>query len=205
MEKQDKMSELSEYELKSFLGRKTADAYGRNLGKIIGISLNSYGEMEAVELEKGNGELERVPIDHLIMNRGEITVLPKWKIEVESLLKEINSGQRRLDALTKLLESHEVPKNLYEELRQKQEKELADLKAKKDLTVSILQNRSKELEKQIEDLTKLLIEIKAGNWSSDFSNKAYGIASNSIEPNLDFTAKEKKELTDCLVRLTKLL
>jgi hypothetical protein len=56
------MSQLTESELKSFLGKRTADPYGRNLGKIIGVTLNDYGEMEAVEVEKGTGELQRIPV-----------------------------------------------------------------------------------------------------------------------------------------------
>jgi hypothetical protein len=58
---------------------------------------------------------------------------------------------------------------------------------------------------QLEELTKVLIEIRAGEWSSDFSVKAYNLASGSIEPNLEFAAKEKRELTDSLAKLTKIL
>jgi len=68
-----------------------------------------------------------------------------------------------------------------------------------------LQSRGRELDIQIEELTKVLIEIKAGKWSSDFSNKAYDVASKSIEPNLSFATKEKKELADSLAKLTKML
>jgi len=199
------MTELSESELRSFLGKKTSDTYGRNLGKIIGITLNNFGEMEAAELEKGTGELERIPVDQLTMDRGEIVVLPRWRVEVESLLKEIDSVQRRLSALDSLLKSQEIPRNLYEELIRKQEKEIVLLKEKKNLAVSVLQSRGKELDRQIEELTRTLIEIKAGKWSKDFSNKAYEVALKSIEPNLGYSTKEKKELADYLNKLTKLI
>jgi len=191
--------------LKSFLGKKTSDTYGRNLGRIIGISLNDYGEMEAVEVEKGNGELERIPVDRITMDRGEVIVVSQWKVEVEALLKEIDSAQRRLTALNNLLKEQTIPRNLYEELLKKQEKELTYLKEKKSLSVNILQNRSRELDRQIDELTKLLIEIRAGKWSGEFSNRAFQVASKSIEPNLDFAAKEKKELLNYLEKLTKIL
>lgn len=199
------MTELSESELRSFLGKKTSDTYGRNLGKIIGMTLNNFGEMEAAELEKGTGELERIPVGQLTMDRGEIVVLSRWRVEVESLLKEIDSVQRRLSALDSLLKSQEIPRNLYEELIRKQEKEIVLLKEKKNLAVSVLQSRGKELDRQIEELTRTLIEIKAGKWSKDFSNKAYEIALKSIEPNLGFATNEKKELADYLNKLTKLI
>jgi len=205
VEKHDKMTELSESELRSFLGKKTSDTYGRNLGKIIGITLNNFGEMEAAELEKGTGELERIPVGQLTMDRGEIVVLSRWRVEAESLLKEIDSVQRRLSALDSLLKSREIPRNLYEELIRKQEKEIVLLKEKKNLAVSVLQNRGKELDRQIEELTRTLIEIKAGKWSKDFSNKAYEVALKSIEPNLGFATKEKKELADYLNKLTRLI
>lgn len=205
VEKQGKMTQLSESELRSFLGKGTADSYGRNLGKIIGVTLNDYGEMEAVEVEKGTGELERIPVDQLTFDRDRVIVVSKWKIEVESLLKEIDSAQKRLDALNTLLKNQEIPKSLYDELSRKQQDELENLKAKKNLAMNILQSRGRKLDIQIEELTKVLIEIKAGKWSSDFSNKAYDVASKSIEPNLGFATKEKKELADSLAKLTKML
>lgn len=199
------MTQLSESELRSFLGKGTADFYGRNLGKIIGVTLNDYGEMEAVEVEKGTGELDRIPVDQLTFDRDRVIVVSKWKIEAESLLKEIDSAQKRLNALNTLLKNQEIPKSLYDELSQKQQDELDNLKAKKNLAMNILQSRGRELDIQIEELTKVLIEIKAGKWSSDFSNKAYDVASKSIEPNLSFATKEKKELADSLAKLTKML
>jgi hypothetical protein len=205
MEKLGKMSQLSESELKSFLGKRTVDPYGRNLGKIIGVTMNDYGEMEAVEVEKGTGELERISVDQLSFGREGITVVSRWRIEVESLIKEIESAQRRLTALNTLLKKEEIPRNLYEELSEKQKRELENLQAKKNLAITILQRRGRELDGQIEELTKVLIEIRAGKWSSDFHDKAYEFASKSIEPNLSFAAKEKRELADSLAKLSKLI
>jgi len=199
------MTQLSESELKSFLGKGTADSYGRNLGRIIGVTLNNYGEMEAVEVEKGTGELDRIPVDQLTFDRDRVVIVSRWKIEVESLLKDIDSAQKRLGALNTLLKNQEIPRSLYDELSRKQQNELDNLKAKKNLAMNILQSRGRELDTQIEELTKVLIEIKAGKWSSDFSNKAYDVASKSIEPNLSFATKEKKELADNLAKLTKIL
>jgi len=199
------MTQLSESELRSFLGKGTADSYGRNLGRIIGVTLNNYGEMEAVEVEKGTGELDRIPVDQLTFDRDRVVIVSRWKIEVESLLKDIDSAQKRLGALNTLLKNQEIPRSLYDELSRKQQNELDNLKAKKNLAMNILQSRGRELDTQIEELTKVLIEIKAGKWSSDFSNKAYDVASKSIEPNLSFATKEKKELADNLAKLTKIL
>ena len=54
-------------------------------------------------------------------------------------------------------------------------------------------------------MTKILIELKAGKWSEEFSSKVYEVASNSIEPNLEYVAKEKRDLTDHIAELTKLI
>lgn len=199
------MNQLSESELKSFLGRRISDAYGRNLGRIIGVKLNNFGEMEEVELEKGSGELDRIPVEQLTINGEGMTAISKWKVEVESLMKEIDSAQRRLNALSTLTKGEEMPKSLYEELLRKQEADLTNLKEKKSLAVKVLQSRSRDLDRQVEELTKTLIEIRAGKWSSDFSKKAYEVASKSIEPNLEFVTRERKELASYLEKLTKLL
>ncbi len=199
------MNQLSESELKSFLGRRISDAYGRNLGRIIGVKLNNFGEMEEVELEKGSGELDRIPVEQLAITGEGMTAISKWKVEVESLIKEIDSAQRRLNALSTLIKGEEMPKSLYEELLRKQEADLTNLKEKKSLAVKVLQSRSRDLDRQVEELTKTLIEIRAGKWSSDFSKKAYEVASKSIEPNLEFVTRERKELASYLEKLTKLL
>ena len=198
------MTELSEPELKGFLGKQISDTYGRRLGTIIGVTLNDFGEMQSLELEKGNNELQRLSVDQISMDRDKIIAVSKWKIQIESLLKEMDSAQRRLVALSDLLKRKEIPKNLYDELTQKHEEAIKNLKSKKTAAIEIIQNREKELDRQIEDLTKILIELKAGKWSEEFSSKVYEVASNSIEPNLEYVAKEKRDLADHIAELTKL-
>jgi len=198
------MTELSEPELKGFLGKKISDTYGRRLGTIIGVTLNDFGEMQSLELEKGNNELQRLSVDQISMDRDKIIAVSKWKIQIESLLKEMDSAQRRLVALSDLLKRKEIPKNLYDELTQKHEEAIKNLKSKKSAAIEIIQSREKELDRQIEDLTKILIELKAGKWSEEFSSKVYEVASNSIEPNLEYVAKEKRDLADHIAELTKL-
>jgi phage-related minor tail protein len=138
------------------------------------------------------------------MDRDKIIAISKWKIQIESLLKEMDSAQRRLVALSELLKRKEIPKNLYDELTQKHEDAIKNLKSKKSAAIEIIQSREKELDRQIEDLTKILIELKAGKWSEEFSSKVYEVASNSIEPNLEYVAKEKRDLVDHIAELTKL-
>ena len=198
------MTELSEPELKGFLGKQISDTYGRRLGTIIGVTLNDFGEMQSLELEKGNNELQRLSVDQISMDRDKIIAVSKWKIQIESLLKEMDSAQRRLIALSDLLKRKEIPKNLYDELTQKHEEAIKNLKSKKTAAIEIIQSREKELDRQIEDLTKILIELKAGKWSEEFSSKVYEVASNSIEPNLEYVAKEKRDLADHIAELTKL-
>lgn len=198
------MTELSEPELKGFLGKEICDTYGRKLGTIIGVTLNDFGEMQSLELEKGNNELQRLSVDQISMDRDKIIAVSKWKIQIESLLKEMDSAQRRLVALSELLKRKEIPKNLYDELTQKHEESIKNLKSKKSSALEIIQSREKELDRQIEDLTKILIELKAGKWSEEFSSKVYDVASKSIEPNLEFVAKEKRDLADHIAELTKL-
>lgn len=198
------MTELSEPELKGFLGKPISDTYGRKLGTIIGVTLNDFGEMQSLELEKGNNELQRLSVDQISMDRDKIIAVSKWKIQIESLLKEMDSAQRRLVALSNLLKRKEIQKNLYDELTQKHEEAIKNLKSKKNAAMEIIQSREKELDRQIEDLTKILIELKAGKWSEEFSNKVYEVASNSIEPNLEYVAKEKRDLADNIAELTKL-
>ncbi|MGQ9542813.1 MAG: CdvA-like protein [Candidatus Bathyarchaeia archaeon] len=197
-------SNLPEHALKVFLGKKTLDPYGRSLGVIIGLSLNDYGELEAVDIDNGNSEIHRIPMEQLTVTRDGIVIIPRWRVEVEATLREIDSAQRRINSL-RLLKQNEVSKSLYDELLTRQESELAGLKMKKDKIMSILHSRCKELNMQIEELSKLLIEIKAGKWSKDFMDKAYEVASKSIEPNLEYASREKRDLTDYLAKLAKTL
>jgi len=197
-------SSLPEYALKTFLGKKVRDPYGRSLGAVIGLSLNDYGEIEAVNIDKGNNEIQRIPMQQLTLSSDGVIVIPKWKVEVESILKQIESAQKRIVSL-KLLMQRETSKNLFDELLVKQERELSDLKEKRNVVISILQARCKELDMQIDELSKILVEIKAGKWSKEFMNKAYEITSKLIEPNLEFASREKRDLTCYLANLAKAL
>lgn len=192
------MSYISEEELRNFLGKQLNDEYGRVLGRVIGLRINDYGQLQALEIERGNGDLAHYPLDLVTIDRGSLFVVSDWKVSSESVLKELDRAERRIRALGELLQEHQIPANIYGELKKKQEETLQELTRRRRELLQGLHSRGEDLDKQVDTLIRFLVNVKMEFRAGLIDEAALNIACDAIEPNLKPIIQEKKDVSSAM-------
>lgn len=197
------MSYVSEEELKNFLGRDLKDTYGRRIGRIIGLCIDDFGELKALQVEHGNGNLGQYSCEHIVIDRGAVVLIPDWKVTSELIQKELDRVARRIQALGELLRDHQIPANIYEELRRKQAATLSELKRRKEELVEGLRKRTGQIDRQVDELIRFLVNVKMEYKAGIIDDKALSIACDAIEPNLNPLIEERKDIVAVMERIEK--
>lgn len=197
------MSYVSEEEMKSFLGKDLKDTYSRRIGKIIGLGIDDFGELKTLHVEHGSGNLGQYPCENIVINRGEVFLIPEWKVSSELIQKELDRVTRRIQALGDLLKDQQIPPNIYEELRRKQATTLAELKRRKEELVEGLKTRSGQIDRQVDELIRFLIGVKMEYKAGIVDDRALTVACDAIEPSLRPLIEEKKDLSSAMERIEK--
>lgn len=197
------MSYVSEEELKNFLGKDLRDTYGRRIGRIIGLCIDDFGELKALQVEHGSGNLGQYSCDHVVIDRGAVVLIPEWKVSSEVIHKELDRVARRIQALGELLKDQQIPANIYEELRRKQGATLTELKRRKEELLESLRKRIVQIDRQVDELIRFLVNVKMEYKAGIIDDKALTIACDAIEPNLKPLIEEKKDIAKVMERIEK--
>ena len=197
------MSYVSEEELKSFLGKDLKDTYGRKIGKIIGLGIDDFGELKTLHVEHGSGNLGQYLCEHIVINKGEVVLIPDWKVSSELIQKELDRVTRRIQALGDLLKDRQIPANIYEELRRKQGTTLEELNRRKQDLIEGLKKRSGQVDRQVDDLIRFLVSVKMEYKAGIVDDRALTVACDAIEPNLKPLIEERKDLSRAMEKIEK--
>lgn len=197
------MSYVSEEELKSFLGKDLKDTYGRKIGKIIGLGIDDFGELKTLHVEHGSGNLGQYLCEHIVINKGEVVLIPDWKVSSELIQKELDRVTRRIQALGDLLKDRQIPANIYEELRRKQGTTLEELNRRKQDLIEGLKRRSGQVDRQVDDLIRFLVSVKMEYKAGIVDDRALTVACEAIEPNLKPLIEERKDLSRAMEKIEK--
>jgi len=197
------LSYVSEEELKNFLGRDLKDTYGRKIGRIIGLCIDDFGELKALQVEHGSGNLGQYSCENIVIDRDSVVLIPDWKVSSELIQKELDRVARRIQALGELLKDRQIPTNIYEELRRKQGTTLAELRRRKQELGENLRKRMSEIDHQVDELIRFLVNVKMEYKAGIVDDKALTIACDAIEPNLNPLIEEKKDIASVIERIER--
>jgi len=192
------MFSISNIEMKHFFGKKTRDIYGRHLGQVVTILKNSDGELESIKVDQSEGRLVKYSAEQIMTDKEEIVIIPEWKIQAEQMIKELNTFRNRMVALEAMLERKEVSKEIYGNLKSNQQHSMNSLEEKNIEFISSMKEQQKELDRQINELTNFLVEIRTDKKEGKIQSSKYAKASKSIEQNLNFLFLEKKDIEDII-------
>ncbi len=195
------MHSFSDMEIKNFLGKRTTDIYGRNLGKAVAILKNSDGELEYLQVDQNEGRLIKYSAEQIMIDKNEIVIIPSWKIHADKMKKELKQMQSRKNALEEMFAKEEIDKKILEGFKLSQSSAANSLKGKKQELLDYLKRRSKELEGQVNELTNSLVEMGTGKMAGEIPNNEYKKAQKSIEQNLNYLYLEKKDIESFIANL----
>ena len=191
-------------EIGKYVGKAVNDTYGRNIGRLIGLTTNAKDEVVSVALELANGELLQCASSQILMKGDSLVYTPPWRIEAIQLQKEFEVATRRVNALDELNRSGELQGEIYTSLKKQNESVVEEVKGRRQGLISGLEERLADLNSQLRDLQTLLANNKMLHTSREIDDYAYQAASEAIRSGLERTLTEKKDIEEVVEHLSKL-
>lgn len=191
-------------EIGKYVGKAVNDTYGRNIGRLIGLTTNAKDEVVSVALELANGELLQCASSQILVKGDSLVYTPSWRIEAIQLQKEFEVATRRVNALDELNRSGELQGEIYTSLKKQNESVVEEVKGRRQGLISGLEERLADLNSQLRDLQTLLANNKMLHTSREIDDYAYQAASEAIRSGLERTLTEKKDIEEVVEHLSKL-
>jgi sporulation protein YlmC with PRC-barrel domain len=189
--------------LRRFLGKSVSDVYGRNVGNIVGLTMDDRGEIATIGVEHGNGKFGTYDSNHVMVEGGTIVLIPVWKVDAEKLMKEFALSHKRLQALDSLMNEGRITQYVYSDLRKAYEAATSELEEVRKTLIEKLKVRADEVESQIRDMEKFLANIEVQHMTGEIDDEAYQLAADSLKLGLSQLVAEKKDVETLLTEITQ--
>jgi len=195
---------ISAVELRHLIGHTATDIYGRKIGRVVALSLNTDGELQSIEIQPEGSQLLRYPSDCIMLYKDALVLLPQWKVETEAVCKELKFIEKRVHALNELMSDSELPKEVYEEFRRNQEAALAETRRKGESLLHQLKERMQKIADEVAELTSFLVGLKLEYRAGEMDKESLDSAHQAVEPSLKAAVAEKQDVENALTELLRL-
>ena len=189
--------------LEKLVNKPVKDTYGRYVGFVVGFSVDTSGDLKSVGVDQGNGEFTEYPNQRVVSTADGFVVIPSWKVECDSLGKEIDGVKRRAKALQDLAREGEVPRSLYDDMMGKYQDEASKIQGSYKSLAESMVVRIGELEGQKESLDKFLVEVKVQFRAGEIDEAAFKVAAESCQAMQTRNSREMAELGRMLKATTE--
>jgi len=189
--------------LERLVDRPVKDTYGRYVGFVVGFSVDTSGDLKSVGVDQGNGEFTEYPSERIVSTAEGFVLIPAWRVECDSLGKEIEGVRRRAKALQDLAREGEIPRTLYDEMIAKYSDEASKIQGSYKSLAEGMVVRIGELEGQKENLDRFLVDIKVQFRAGEIDEAAYKVAAESCQSMQKKNSQEMEDLTKMLKAATE--
>jgi CdvA-like coiled-coil domain len=189
--------------LEKLVNRPVKDTYGRYVGFVVGFSVDTAGDLKSVGVDQGDGEFTEYSSDRVVSTAEGFVVIPAWKVECDSIGKDIEGVKRRAKALQELAREGEIPGNMYDEMMGKYSEEAAKIQESYKSMTEQMVVRIGELEGQRESLDRFLVNLKVQFRAGEIDEAAYKVASESCKAMSQRNAQEREDLARMLKSATE--
>lgn len=195
---------ISAVELRRLIGHAATDIYGRKIGRVVALSLNTDGELQSIEIQPEGSKLLRYPSNCIMLYKDALVLLPQWKAETEAIRKELNFFEKRVHALNELMNDSELPREVYEEFRRSQEAALTETRRKGESLLHELKERMQKIADEVAELTSFLVGLKLEYRAGEMDKESLDSAHRAVEPSLKAAVAEKQDIENALTELSRL-
>ena len=189
--------------LEKLVDRPVKDSYGRYVGFVVGFSVDTSGDLKSVGVDQGNGEFTEYPSERIVSTADGFVLIPAWKVECDSLGKEIDGVKRRAKALQDLAREGEIPRTLYDEMMGKYSDEGTKIQGTYKSLAEGMVVRIGELEGQRESLDRFLVDIKVQYRAGEIDEAAFKVAAQSCEAMRKRNSQEIEDISKMLKAATE--
>jgi ElaB/YqjD/DUF883 family membrane-anchored ribosome-binding protein len=195
---------ISAVELRLLIGRAATDIYGRKIGRVVALSLNTDDELQSIQIQPEGGQLLQYPRYCIMLYKDDLVLLPQWKVETEAVRRELNFTERRVNALNELMNDKELPREVYEEFRRSQEAALVEIRRKGESLLHQLKERVQKTADEVAELTSFLVGLKLEFRAGEMDKESLDSAYKAVEPSLNAAVAEKQDIENALTELSRL-
>lgn len=150
----------------ALLGKTVVDSYGRQVGVLLGYTVDQSGEVNSIAIDRGAEGFKEFEPDMFRFENETVVVTPRWESESQGMGQNMGDVHKRLAYLKQLAKQLGVPKSKVDQMIKKSDRELYDFLQSYKLLAERMALRGFEIESQTDDLddfvTNLTVQYNAG-------------------------------------------
>ena len=189
--------------MERLVSKPVKDTYGRYVGFVVGFSVDTSGDLTSIGVDQGNGVFTEYPSERLVSAPDGLVVIPSWKVDCESLGKEMDGVRKRAKALQELAKEGQVPKTLFEEMMGRYGEEAERTRESYKTLGEEMLVRTQELDLQRESLERFLVNVKVQYRSGEIDESSFKLASECCQAMQEKNSQERQELGRMLKLVTE--
>lgn len=193
---------MSEVKLE-FIGKQVKDMYGTYMGKVIGMVTDIDGSIESVSVDCGYAGLKQLVYEQLLVQGDYVIFIPKWRLDVQKLLRQKNLALQRIKALQEMVTANDLIKEDVELVYIKYQKRLQDLEDKGKVVLEQLQDRLNQIDAESQNIKSVLFDAKLQYRSNEITEETYQQISLSTNDLIEHINLEKGEINNVISRLSQ--
>jgi hypothetical protein len=193
---------MSEVKLE-FIGKQVKDMYGTHMGKVIGMVTDIDGSIESVSVDCGYAGLKQLEYEQLLVQGDYVIFIPKWRLDVQKLLRQKNLALQRIKALQEMVTANDLIKEDVELVYIKYQKRLQDLEDKGKVVLEQLQDRLNQIDAESQNIKSVLFDAKLQYRSNEITEETYQQISLSTNDLIEHINLEKGEINNVISRLSQ--
>jgi CdvA-like coiled-coil domain len=193
---------MSEVKLE-FIGKQVKDMYGTYMGKVIGMITDIDGSIESVSVDCGYAGLKQLVYEQLLVQGDYVIFIPKWRLDVQKLLRQKNLALQRIKALQEMVTANDLMREDVELVYIKYQKRLQDLEDKGKIVLEQLQERLKQIDTESQNIKSVLFDAKLQYRSNEINEETYQQISLSTNDLIEHINLEKGEINNVISRLSQ--
>ena len=193
---------MSEVKLE-FIGKQVKDMYGTYMGKVIGMVTDIDGSIESVSVDCGYAGLKQLVYEQLLVQGDYVIFIPKWRLDVQKLLRQKNLALQRIKALQEMVTANDLMKEDVELVYIKYQKRLQDLEDKGKIVLEQLQERLNQIDAESQNIKSVLFDAKLQYRSNEITEETYQQISLSTNDLIEHVNLEKGEINNVISRLSQ--
>lgn len=193
---------MSEVKLE-FIGKQVKDMYGTYMGKVIGMVTDIDGSIESVSVDCGYAGLKQLIYEQLLVQGDYVIFIPKWRLDVQKLLRQKNLALQRIKALQEMVTANDLMREDVELVYIKYQKRLQDLEDKGKIVLEQLQERLNQIDTESQNIKSVLFDAKLQYRSNEITEETYQQISLSTNDLIEHINLEKGEINNVISRLNQ--
>ncbi len=187
------------------IGKPVKDEYGRSIGRIISFATTPSGKFDSVFIEYSDGRFAKQPMEAVIFNGADITLISKIKSNAAVFYDQIPFIWRKDQALKDLTDKRKVSSELYQELHNNFNTVLSQLRKDAQILLDDIAQGITRCEEELKAMSYGVLHLELEHEIGKISDEHYRSAISSLQENIKRTNAEKNDLEATKSKLSSML